>query len=68
MEKLGFARCRLSLAVPKSVSYSGTEWLQGKRIATSYPGILKRFLTEKILEADIHEISGAWKSLQNRAG
>ncbi len=59
MEKLGFARCRLSLAVPKSVSYSGTEWLQGKRIATSYPGILKRFLTEKNLEADIHEISGS---------
>lgn len=58
-EKLGFARCRLSLAVPKSVDYTGPEWLEGKRIATSYPGILKRFLRENKINAEIHEISGS---------
>lgn len=59
VEKLGFARCRLSLAVPKSINYNGKEWLQGKRIATSYPHTLKKYLSENHLEAEIHEISGS---------
>ena len=42
--KLGFGGCRISLAIPKSEDYDGPSWFEGKRIATSYPGILRRFL------------------------
>ncbi len=56
---LGFSRCRLSIAVPKATEFTGLFWLQGKRIATSYPNSLKDFLTENGLEAEIHEISGS---------
>ncbi len=56
---LGFSKCRLSIAVPKEVDYTGSTWLNGKRIATSYPTALKAFLKEKNLTADIHEISGS---------
>ncbi|HMQ48142.1 MAG TPA: ATP phosphoribosyltransferase [Saprospiraceae bacterium] len=56
---LGFSKCRLSIAVPKSTHYSGLEYLQGKRIATSYPNSLLAFLSEKGIQADIHEISGS---------
>ncbi|MDR1756824.1 MAG: ATP phosphoribosyltransferase [Culturomica sp.] len=56
---LGFSRCRLSIAVPKSTDFTGLSWLQGKRIATSYPNSLKDFLAENGLEAEIHEISGS---------
>lgn len=57
--KLGFSKCRLSLAVPRSVDFSGVSWLQGKKIATSYPNSLKDFLKDNGLDAEIHEISGS---------
>lgn len=56
---LGFSKCRLSIAVPKELNYTGPTWLNNKRIATSYPVALKRFLKENNLNADIHEISGS---------
>ncbi len=56
---LGFSKCRLSLAIPKSVDYKGLEWFEGKRIATSYPGILRRFMQENGINADIHVITGS---------
>ena len=58
-EKLGFSRCRVSLAVPKAASYSGIESLAGKRIATSYPNTLNAFLAERNLTADLHFINGS---------
>ncbi|MEM9823494.1 MAG: ATP phosphoribosyltransferase [Bacteroidota bacterium] len=57
--QLGFSKCRLSIAVPKSVDYPGLDYLNGKRIATSYPNSLRQFLEAKQLRADIHEISGS---------
>ena len=57
--KLGFGKCRLSLAVPKNFPYSSTSDLGGRRIATTYPEILKRYLQEKAVDADIHNISGS---------
>ncbi len=57
--RLGFSRCRLSLALPRRFNYTGIEWFQGKKIATSFPGILKKYLDEKGVDADIHEISGS---------
>jgi len=59
MERLGFARCRLSLAIPKNDAYSGVADLSGKSIATSYPNILREFLSQKGVDASIHEISGS---------
>jgi ATP phosphoribosyltransferase len=59
IERLGFARCRLSFAVPKSAEYNNISYLNDKRIATSYPVILKNFLDEKNIKAEIHEISGS---------
>lgn len=59
VKHLGFGGCRLSIAVPKDVEYPGTEWLQGRRIATSYPGILSRYLESKGVQADIHVITGS---------
>ncbi len=59
VRKLGFSKCRLSLAIPKSIDYSGLEWFQGKKIATSYPRILKEFLQEKNIKAEIHVITGS---------
>ncbi|MCB0553769.1 MAG: ATP phosphoribosyltransferase [Phaeodactylibacter sp.] len=56
---LGFSKCRLSIAIPKNVEYSGIEYLHGKRIATSYPNSLQQFLNANKLEAEIHEISGS---------
>lgn len=56
---LGFSKCRLSIAIPKEVDYPGPEWINEKKIATSYPRALKIFLKEKNLRADIHEISGS---------
>lgn len=57
--KLGFGKCRLSIAVDKAFSYNGIEDINGKRIATSYPVILENFLRSKNISADIHEISGS---------
>ena len=59
VHRLGFGKCRLSLAVPKADAYEGVRSLAGKRIATSYPNILKRFLNEQGVQADIHEIAGS---------
>ena len=57
--RLGFSKCRLSLAIPKAVEYSGLEWFQGKKIATSYPVILRRFLEQNNINAEIHVITGS---------
>jgi len=59
IHQLGFSRCRLSLAVPRQEDYTGKGWFNGKRIATSYPETLRRWLIENNLEADIHIISGS---------
>lgn len=58
-ERLGFAKCHLALALPRSVEYPGLQWFHKKRIATSYPRILSAYLDHNKLEADIHEISGS---------
>ena len=47
LKRLGFSRCRLSLAVPNKENYTGLEWFNGKKVATSYPVILRRFFEEK---------------------
>ena len=59
VERLGFSRCRMSLAIPKTEHYNGPQYFNGKKIATSYPVILQRFLDEKGVDAEIHEISGS---------
>lgn len=59
VERLGFSRCRMSLAIPKQENYAGPEYFEGKKIATSYPVILQRFLDEKGVDAEIHVISGS---------
>jgi len=59
VEKLGFGKCRLSLAVPRAVEFSGLQELNGKRIATSYPYLVNKFLLQNKVKADIHEISGS---------
>lgn len=59
VHKLGFGRCRLSLAIPKGEEYEGIGYFNGKRIATSYPVILRKFLEEKNIEAEIEEIAGS---------
>jgi ATP phosphoribosyltransferase len=59
VEKLGFAKCRLSLAIPKSVDYNGISYFNNKKIATSYPNILRRYLDKNNIKAEIHEISGS---------
>ena len=56
---LGFSKCRLSIAVPKGSNYQDIRFFEGKRIATSYPETLKRFLAEKNVHAELHEISGS---------
>ncbi|HCA59532.1 MAG TPA: ATP phosphoribosyltransferase [Blastocatellia bacterium] len=59
VEKLGFGRCRLSIAVPKAFEYSDAADLSDLRIATSYPRILSEFLAARAVSAEIHEISGS---------
>lgn len=59
VKRLGFARCRLSIAVPRSENYGSVASLQGKNIATTYPNIVRKFLKEQNVEAGIHEISGS---------
>jgi ATP phosphoribosyltransferase len=59
IKRLDFSKCRLSLAIPKAVDYPGVEWFNGKKIATSYPGILKRFLDKNNIKAEIHVITGS---------
>lgn len=59
LRRLGFSKCRLSLAIPKEIQYSGIEWFNNRKIATSYPKILASFLAENDIDADIHVISGS---------
>jgi len=59
LRSLDFGRCRLSIAVPDGVNFSGPEWLRGKRIATTYPFLLSRYLAERSIEAEIVTLSGA---------
>lgn len=59
IHRLGFSKCRLSLAIPKAVEYNGNEWFNGKKIATSYPGILRKYLTDNNINAEIHVITGS---------
>jgi ATP phosphoribosyltransferase len=59
IERLGFGKCRLSLAVPKQTDYQGIEFFNHKRIATSYPNLLQSFLDQQGIKADIHFISGS---------
>ena len=59
LRRLGFSKCRLSLAIPKEIQYSGIEWFNNRKIATSYPKILASFLAENNIDADIHVISGS---------
>ena len=58
-EKLGFSKCKVSLAVPKSVKYNSVKDFEGKRIATSYPNTVLNYLKEKGVKADLHIISGS---------
>jgi ATP phosphoribosyltransferase len=59
IKRLDFAKCRLCIAVPRTETYTGVQYLQGKNIATSYPTIVKNFLKKNNVEAGIHEISGS---------
>ena len=59
VKRLGFSKCRLSLAIPKEETYEGVTWFEVKTIATSYPVILRSFLERNGVKADIHEISGS---------
>lgn len=59
ISRLGFSNCRLSLAIPKAITYPGLQWFEGRKIATSYPGILQRYLNKNGLKADIHVITGS---------
>ncbi|HEX2534717.1 MAG TPA: ATP phosphoribosyltransferase [Chitinophagaceae bacterium] len=59
VEPLGFGKCRLSIAVNKTDTYAGAAFLQGKRIATSYPYLTRQFLERQGVQAEIHEISGS---------
>ena len=59
VKRLGFSRCRLSLAVPQQVDYTGPKWFEGKKIATSYPGILNDWLEKNNVNAEIHVINGS---------
>jgi ATP phosphoribosyltransferase len=57
--KLGFSKCRLSLALPKGQEYRGIQSIQGKKIATSYPNLLQEFLDNRKVQAELHQISGS---------
>src|SRR5574344_1779705 len=59
IKKLGFSKCRLSLAIPSKYDYPGLSWFNGRKIATSYPRILSEFLDKNGIKADIHVISGS---------
>lgn len=59
IDRLGFSKCRLSLAIPKEINYTGLKWFNGKKIATSYPNILRNFMKKNAIDADIHVITGS---------
>lgn len=59
VKRLGFSKCRLSLAIPKDENYQDVKWFEGKKIATSYPFILKKYLEERNINSEIHIITGS---------
>ena len=59
IKRLGFSKCRLSLAMPKDIDYPGVEWFNGKKIATSYPVILENYMKTKGVNAEVHVITGS---------
>ena len=59
IERLGFSKCRLSLAIPKEIDYDGLQWFEGKKVATSYPNILRRFMESKGIHIEVHVITGS---------
>lgn len=59
VKRLGFSKCRLSLAIPKEIDYPGISWFNGKVIATSYPEILNSYLEKQNVNADTHIITGS---------
>ena len=59
VKRLGFSKCRLSLAIPREEDYNNLSWFSGKKIATSYPEILMEFLKKHAIKADIHVINGS---------
>ena len=59
IKRLGFSKCRLSLAMPKDIEYPGLSWFNGKMIATSYPGILDAFMKSNGVKAEVHVITGS---------
>lgn len=59
VKRLGFSKCRISLAIPEAIDYPGLKWFDGKKIATSYPVILKNFAMENGINIDVHVIQGS---------
>ena len=59
LEKLGFSKCRVSLAVPKEIEISDASYFNGKKIATSYPNTIKKYFNERNIKVDVHVISGS---------
>ncbi|MEG1563523.1 MAG: ATP phosphoribosyltransferase [Bacteroides sp.] len=59
IKRLGFSKCHLSLALPKDIEYQGISWFNGKKIATSYPAILKRYMKAQGVKAEVHVITGS---------
>ena len=59
ISRLGFSKCRLSLAIPKDINYQGLAWFNGKKISTSYPNILQHFMEQHNINAEIHVITGS---------
>ena len=59
IKRLGFSKCRLSLAIPKDEEYNGVKWFEGKKIATSYPHILTEYLKKEGINSEIHIITGS---------
>ncbi len=59
ISRLGFSKCRISLAIPQSVDYKGLEWFNGKKIATSYPNILRKYMDNNGINAEVHVITGS---------
>ena len=59
VKRLGFSKCRLSLAIPEAENYTGVKWFDGKKIATSYPNILKKFAEEQAINIEVHVIQGS---------
>nr|MBP7472373.1 ATP phosphoribosyltransferase [Prevotella sp.] len=59
ISRLGFSKCRLSLAIPKDANYTGLEWFNGRKVATSYPNILHDFMQKHGIKSDVHVITGS---------